>query len=210
MSNRLISDENMNCSRQAELDLLKTYPILFMIIIHVYENLSVGRLDPTPHTWLEHVLQFLAGPATAPAFMFARGVGIIYSKNNTPEKLFSRGLKLFVGGYVLNAARSGILTTLGTVLTGHFDPVLTKYVFLNMDIFHFAGLALMLTALFFQIKVKPLTIVGISLILQLIGLAFERIDAQAAEVIALIIAQKRLVLIAEQTAHSLQKLVHAD
>ena len=80
MSNRLISDVKVNLSRQAELDLLKAYPILFMIIIHIYENLSVGRIDPTPRTWLEHVLQFLAGPATAPAFMFAMGVGIIYSK----------------------------------------------------------------------------------------------------------------------------------
>jgi len=66
---------------------------------------------------------------------------------------------------VLNAARSGIMTTLGTALTGRFDPELT----LNMDILHFAGLALMLSALFFQFKVKPLTIVGVSLILQLIG-----------------------------------------
>ena len=169
MSNRLISDKKVNCSRQFELDLLKAYPILFMIIIHVYENLSVGRIDPTPRTCLEHVLQFLAGPATAPAYMFAMGVGIIYSGNNAPKQLFRRGLKLFLGGYVLNAARSGILTTLGTALTGRFDPELTKYLFLNMDILHFAGLALMLSALFFQIKVKPLTIVGISLILQLIG-----------------------------------------
>lgn len=169
MSNRMISDENVNCSRQAELDLLKAYPILFMIIIHVYENLSVGRIDPTPRTWLEHVLQFLAGPATAPAFMFAMGVGIIYSRNNAPEKLFRRGLKLFLAGYVLNAARSGILTTLGTALTGRFDIELTKYLFLNMDILHFAGLALMLSALFFRLKVKPLAIAGVSLILQLIG-----------------------------------------
>ena len=33
MSNRLISDVKVNLSRQAERDLLKAYPILFMIII---------------------------------------------------------------------------------------------------------------------------------------------------------------------------------
>ena len=88
----------MNCSRQSELDLLKAYPILFMVIIHVYENLSVGRVDPAPHTWLEHILQFLAGPATAPAFMFALGVGIVYSRKNTPKVLLKRGLILFGGG----------------------------------------------------------------------------------------------------------------
>jgi hypothetical protein len=169
MSNSLISDRKINCSRQAELELLKAYPILFMIIIHVYENLSVGRIDPTPRTCLEHVLQFLAGPATAPAYMFAMGVGIIYSGNNAPKLLFRRGLRLFLGGYALNAARSGILTALGTALTGRFDPELTKYLFLNMDILHFAGLALMMSSLLFWNKIKPLTIVGVSLILQLIG-----------------------------------------
>ena len=85
--------------------------------------------------------------------MFAMGVGIIYSGNNAPKLLFRRGLKLFLGGYALYAARSGILTALGTALTGRFDPELTKYLFLNMDILHFAGLALMMSSLLFWIKI---------------------------------------------------------
>ena len=48
MPNRLISDEKVNCSRQSELDLLKALPIVFMVIIHVYENLSIGLTDPAP------------------------------------------------------------------------------------------------------------------------------------------------------------------
>ena len=140
-----------------------------MVIIHVYENLSVGRIDAAPHTLAEHVLQFLAGPATAPAFMFAMGVGIVYSGKSTPKDLLRRGLKLFVGGYILNAARSGILTAIGTALTGRFDPKLTKYLFLNGDIFHFSGLALMLSALFLQMKLRPVAIAGISLLMQLGG-----------------------------------------
>ena len=165
----MISGEKVNCSRQSEIDLLKAYPILFMVIIHVYENLSIGRIDATPHTWAEHILQFLAGPATAPAFMFAMGVGIVYSGKSTPKDLLKRGLMLFVGGYILNASRSGILTTIGTALTGRFDPELTKYLFLNADIFHFAGLALMLSALFLQMKLRPVAIAGISLLMQLVG-----------------------------------------
>ena len=169
MNNGLISGEKVNCSRQSEIDLLKAYPILFMVIIHVYENLSIGRIDAAPQTWMEHILQFLAGPATAPAFMFAMGVGIVYSGRITPKELWKRGLKLFLGGYILNAARSGILVTIGTILTGRFDPELTKYLLLNGDIFHFAGLALMLTALFMQMKLQPMAIAGISLLMQLGG-----------------------------------------
>lgn len=78
-------------------------------------------------------------------------------------------MKLFLGGYILNAARSGILTTIGTLLTGRFDWELTKYLFPNADIFHFAGLALMLSALFFRLKMKPHVIVAISLLMQLAG-----------------------------------------
>ena len=169
MQNSLISGEKVNCSRQSEMDLLKAYPILFMVIIHVYENLSIGRIDATPHTWMEHILQFLAGPATAPAFMFAMGVGIVYSRKSTPEDLLKRGLKLYLGGYILNAVRSGILTTIGTTLTGCFDPELTKYLFLNGDLFHFSGLALMLSAVFLQVKLQPIAIAGISLLMQQAG-----------------------------------------
>ena len=172
MEKSLISGEKVNCSRQGEIDLLKAYPILFMVIIHVYENLSIGRIDAAPHTWAEHLLQFLAGPATAPAFMFAMGVGIVYSGKSTPAGLLKRGLTLFVGGYILNAARSGILTTIGMALTGRFDLDLIKYLFLNADIFHFAGLALMLSALFLQMKLRPVAIAGISLLMQLVGRCF--------------------------------------
>lgn len=135
MARRLISEEKVNRSRQDEIDLLKALPILFMIIIHVYENLSIGRIDAAPQTRLEHILQFFAGPPTTPAFMFALGVGMVYSRNSTPGYLLKRGLRLFLGGYILNAARSGILTTVGTLLTGRFDWELTKYLFLNADIF---------------------------------------------------------------------------
>ncbi len=52
-----------------------------MVIIHVYENNGIGGIDPTPHTVLEHILQFLAGPVAAPVFMFSMGVGLIYSRH---------------------------------------------------------------------------------------------------------------------------------
>ena len=48
MPNRLISDEKVNCSRQSELDLLKALPIVFMVIIHVYEipNIPLSWVVP--------------------------------------------------------------------------------------------------------------------------------------------------------------------
>ena len=97
------------------------------------------------------------------------GVGIVYSRKNSPQVLCKRGFRLFAGGYLLNAARSGILTAIGTACTGRFDPELIKYLFLNGDIFQFAGLALMLSALFICLKTRPLVIAGISLLMQLVG-----------------------------------------
>ena len=165
----IISNQNVNDSRQAEVDFLKVFPLILLPIIHVYENLSVGKLDAAPHTFAEHILQFFCGPTCAPAFMFAMGVGIVYSKNNTPDKLMKRGIKLFIGGYLLNALRSGILSVIATILTGAFDLEDIKYLFLNMDILHFAGLSFILMSIFLRYNITPLVMVGISLIMQLFG-----------------------------------------
>ncbi len=166
---QLCSKQAVNCGRQYEIDFLKAFPIVFMVIIHVYENLSKGLYDPCPSTPLEHILQILAGPFAAPAFMFAMGVGIIYSTHNSPKRLFIRGFQFFLGGYLLNAARSGIFTLIISAASGTWDLENIQYVFFNGDIFHFAGLALMLSAGFLKCNVPGYGIGAAALIMQGIG-----------------------------------------
>ncbi len=161
--------KSVNTTRQYEIDLLRAFPILFMVIIHVYESLSAGFYDPTPLTPTEHILQFLAGPATAPAFMFALGTGVIYTRHNKPKDLFIRGLKLFLGGYLLNALRSGIPLAIGMAINGKGDFDLVIYCFMNADILHFAGLAFMMTALFIKLGFSPLAIGAAAVVMQVCG-----------------------------------------
>ncbi len=160
---------SVNTSRQYEIDLLRVFPILPMVIIHVYENLSTGFYDPTPKTLTEHILQFLAGPAVAPAFMFVLGIGVIYTRHNKSKDFFIRGLKLFLGGYLLNALRGGIPLAIGMAISGRWDFKQVTYCFMNADILHFAGLAFLLTALFMKLGLSPLAIGTAAVIMQVCG-----------------------------------------
>ena len=46
--------------------------------------------------------------AVAHAFMFAMGVGVVYSRRNSPAELIRRGVRLYILGFVLNFLRYGI------------------------------------------------------------------------------------------------------
>ena len=67
----IFSTKEINTGRQKELDYAKTIAILFMIIIHVWENLSIYNVvTEAPEGLWENILQFGAGPLAAPVFMF--------------------------------------------------------------------------------------------------------------------------------------------
>lgn len=54
------------------------------------------------------VVEFLGSPPAAPIFKMLLGLGIVYSRNNQPMKLAVRGVKLFIGGYILSFIRDWI------------------------------------------------------------------------------------------------------
>ena len=73
--------DRINTGRQLELDVAKVFAILFMVTIHVHEEMSVvnyywARSDNA----FRFILEFLGGPLAAPVFMFAMGVGMVYTK----------------------------------------------------------------------------------------------------------------------------------
>ena len=95
----------VNTKRQVEFDYIKTLAIFFMVIIHVLEEISTyGAYEVIPAGFWENLIEFGAGPLAAPAFMFAMGVGIIYSRHNEPSELFRRGVRLLILAFGLNLA----------------------------------------------------------------------------------------------------------
>lgn len=92
-----------NNGRQVELDLAKALAIIFMIMVHTYEahgfitnNKSGGGFICS---WL---IEFLGGVPAAPVFMFAMGVGVVYSKHSTAKTYLIRAAQLFALGILVN------------------------------------------------------------------------------------------------------------
>ena len=162
-----LSDEKTNLSRQKEFDFAKAIAIVFMVIIHVYEEMCDidAVLCDYPHGALDNILQFISGPLAAPVFMFAMGTGMIYSKHRTPKEFAKRGLHLFITSYVLNIARSAFLMLF---LDRHNTEEIIYEIF-NIDILQFAGLAFLLVALLKKLNIPVVGMGGIAIIMQVIG-----------------------------------------
>jgi len=147
----LIKDEYVNTGRQLSLDYLKSFSIIFMVIVHVLEELTV-YFDIGPTTFGK-VIEFLAGPLAAPVFMFSMGVGIVYSKHRSPKELILRGLKIWLAAYLLNFFRICILYTIFSNIYDYFSIGYLIYYFFQSDILAFAGLTFILTGILKKINV---------------------------------------------------------
>ena len=152
-----------------ELDLLKALAIVSMILCHCVIRLGLHQPG------YEQDICYLLGDvvfgedrAVAHAFMFAMGVGVVYSRHNSPTELFYRGVRLYILGFVLNFFRYGIYALADGFLEGEF-PAETVYALIVQDILHFAGLALMATGLFRRLRLKEGQILLIGVLLSALG-----------------------------------------
>ena len=156
-------------ARLYELDLLKALAIIGMIICHPV--IQLGLHQPG----YEQDIRYLIGDiffgdylAVAHAFMFAMGVGIVYSRKSSPADLIRRGFRLYVLGFVLNFFRYGIYALADGLIEGEFMAE-TVYALVVQDILHFAGLALIATGLFRRLKLKEIHILLIGVLLSALG-----------------------------------------
>ena len=164
MLNILKKDE-VNFSRQYNLDLLKALAIICMIICHAVMQLGghrEGYETEALYIFGDNVLGTYV--AVAHAFMFAMGVGFMYSRKNTPGDLVKRGIHIYILAYVLNFFRYGIYAIGEGIITGTFREEVA-YSMYNQDILHFAGLAMILTALFRKLKLKETTMLLIAVVM---------------------------------------------
>ena len=166
----LFSDKEININRQYNLDLLKSFAIICMIVCHAVLQLAQhleGYENDFPYIFGDSILGSYA--AVAHAFMFSMGFGFIYSRNNSPSALLKRGIKIYFLGYILNFLRYTIYILIeGIFITGEFRSELA-YSFFCQDILQFAGLAMIVTALLKKFNFNELMILIISIIMSCIG-----------------------------------------
>lgn len=134
-----------------------------------YPDVSIG-VDA--ETWLaaqlfpdDKRLSFLRIPlGVAHAFMFAMGVGVVYTRRGAPADLMRRGVRIYLLGYVLNFCRYGFYALAEGILSGVFEPETLEALF-GQDILQFAGLALLVTGALKQLGLRAdrMLVVGIAL-----------------------------------------------
>ena len=160
----------VNTGRQVELDVAKVLAIPYMVIIHVYEEMSVVNYHVRPDSLFRGILEFLGGPLAAPVFMFAMGVGMVYTRHRNPRAFALRGLRLLAAAYLLNLVRMTIPYAVA-VLSGDSWGSWTMVDTIGLvDILQFAGMAFLLVALLEKWRVGRWGIVAVALLLQGLGL----------------------------------------
>lgn len=166
---KVLEKNEINVTRQHNLDLLKVIATVAMVLFHAVMQFGAhidGYWDDGAFIFGVTILGTYV--AVAHAFMFCMGVGITYSRKNTPKDLFKRGVWLYIAAYILNFFRYSVWIVAEGLLVGAFRNELWYSLYIQ-DILHFAGLAMMTTALFKKLKLNSIQILVISMIMSIFG-----------------------------------------
>jgi len=152
---KYFSRDNVNPGRQLEVDCLKAFTIFLMLIVHAYENCA-DSLDNVIFQAF-HLMEALTGAAT---FMICMGLGMRYSRSQSPGGYLRRGFELLTVGQLLNILRDSLPTLIGYWITGE-QKYIANVLVVQTDILTFAGFAFILMALLVRSKASPGVILGI-------------------------------------------------
>lgn len=180
-----IKDISQN-TREYNLDLLKAFAIIFMVICH--PMLCLGEyIEGHENNFWYFFGDVILGDyfVGAHGFMLAMGVGIVFSRNNTPQKIILRGIKIYFLAYVFNFFRYGIYS-IGYYFWGGILLEEAIYAIIFQDILQFAGIALITTGIFKALKLNEKHIFLIALMLSTITTFIPNIDMKSTILNALI------------------------
>lgn len=177
LKDRIFSDNEINTSRQWELDLARAVIIFCLALIHVTIECTSdeGLCSGIPYLFDT----VIGGPFSAPMYMFVMGIGMYYTKRHSPEEHFRRGVKLFLLAYVLNIFRFLIPYAAGYAITGDYavymEPLMYKV--LGNDILTFAGLSMMVMAVFIKLRFSNILMLAIATVMCACGTLLNGVDA---------------------------------
>ena len=135
-----LADEPVNCGRQLDVDIAKAEMVLMLPFIHCIIECTT---DEGLNSGIPYLFDtIIGGPFSAPMYLFAMGIGLVYSRKVKFEQQIKRGLTLIGIFYLSNTCRFLIPYLIGYKISGdreHFiDPLLYRW--LGNDVLLFAGL----------------------------------------------------------------------
>jgi uncharacterized membrane protein len=152
-----------NPDRDGTADMLKGLAVIFMIQVHVMEQFAT---PDTSACMIGKISMFLGGPPCAPVFMAVMGYFLGFSSKPLTHYI-KRGILLFLGGILLNTARSANL--LVRILSGesNLDP---WFFIFGADILTLAGISLMVTG-FLRLVLKNKAVFYLLLAVMVAGIS---------------------------------------
>ncbi|WP_407431746.1 acyltransferase family protein [Methanobrevibacter sp.] len=159
---KLFSTQKVNTGRQVEWDFAKVFAIILMIVTHYFAFCSFGNVDYGKTT----DALFILTQCSAPIFMFAMGIGMEYTRHNTPKEFIIRGIKLLLLGIIINTMY---------FLSNYAAGVPLEYSLLSLlanDILQFAGLSFILIGIFKKFNFRTIKIFVISIGFSLVATYF--------------------------------------
>ena len=175
----IFSDVPVNQGRQQELDMAKAVIIFFLAFVHcTIECTSEENLVSGIPYLFDTVI---GGPLSAPMFMFAMGVGMVYTKHNSAGDLAKRGVRLLAAGFVLNLCRYTVPYLIGYALTHDYEKYITPLLYKSLcnDILQFAGIAMVLMGLLKRWRVRTAAIFVLGLGMSAAGMFFNGVDVRS-------------------------------
>lgn len=168
----LFSNSEINTGRQMAVDMAKFFSIFFMVIIHTLEG-GEGNMDQGVGFFFDSVA---GAEFAAPVFMAAMGLGLTFSRRTDAATMLSRGLKLFIAGYLLNIARAIPAFAMVWLKNdpSYYDETIRELT--DVDIFQFAGMAFLLLGLLKYLKLNMWWAFGVAVVLSLTGHFVRMVD----------------------------------
>jgi len=127
-----------------------------MILVHCYDYSPIYLSSDGAISPLGTLIEFLGAQPAAPVFMFCMGIGLVYTRHNSPSEFARRGIKLFITGYLLNIYRTAFVVgggLAGALGEHELFPLVWAFA-LCVDILPFAGLAFLFFALMKRLNIS--------------------------------------------------------
>ena len=159
------SKDRVNTGRQPEIDLLKAFCIGWMIMLHTQECLA--ETENLVFVISDYACTFTG----AAAFMICMGLGVRYSRHQSPKEWLARGWELLTVGQLLNLCRNALPNLIAWWATGEQYFIANSLLVIQADILSFAGLAFLLMAALSVLRVPDGGVLGLGITLNLAAAA---------------------------------------
>ena len=151
----------VNTGRQPEIDCLRAFCILNMILVHVFEECAE---NPGRAFFVLDVMETLTG---ASVFMICMGISIRYSKNQSAHAFFSRGFGLLTTGQLLYLLRDAFPNLIAFWCTRELPFLSRSLLVFQADILTFAGFAFLLLGICTFFRVPDWAILAIGAVMNM-------------------------------------------